>query len=96
MKIQTVKMVRKIRDDYYIRLKNRTYEERKAFFHEMSEKVNSRARSLIENRLADNSNGAEKVRVTQEHSRPEEAVRSFKVPVRRHPSEALKTGHPVT
>jgi len=59
MKIQTVKMVRKIRDDYYNQLKNRTYEERKAFFHEMSEKVNSRARTLIENQLADN-NGAEK------------------------------------
>ncbi len=53
MKIQTIKMVREIRDDYYERLKDKTYEERKAFFHEMSEKVNSRARNLIENRLAE-------------------------------------------
>ncbi len=64
MKIQTVRMVRKIRDDYYNRLKNKTYEERKAFFHDISERVNSRARNLIENRPADNS-GTEKIRVTE-------------------------------
>ncbi len=59
MKIQTIKMVRKIRDDYYNQLKNKTYDERKAFFHKMSEKVNSQARNLIKTRLVDNS-GTEK------------------------------------
>ena len=59
MKIQTIKMVREIRDDYYERLKDKTYEERKAFFHEMSEKVNSRARNLIENRLAEKISGTQ-------------------------------------
>jgi len=44
-------MVREIRDDYY--------EERKAFFHEMSEKVNSLARNLIENRLAGKISGTQ-------------------------------------
>jgi len=55
MKIQTMKMIRKIRDDYYKLLKNRTYEGRKAFFHELAEKVNHQARNLIENGITDNS-----------------------------------------
>jgi hypothetical protein len=50
-----MKMIRKIRDDYYKLLKNRTYEERKEFFHELAEKVNSQARNLIENGITDNS-----------------------------------------
>lgn len=58
MKIQTMKMIRKIRDDYYNRLKNRTYEERKAFFHEIAEKVNNQARNLIDNSEAKKAEAA--------------------------------------